>query len=248
MRSSLCDLILGFRINVQEMKNLTIALLAIFMTTSVAFAQQDENCQKTCMVERTIYEGALLGVKFGCQCGEKHKAGAKITEIIPETAAANSILRVNDIITSINDKRTKRRAQVIDLLSKMEPFEVVKFTFVRDGIVNNADITIGARTTRIVKEEVCCDLAEDLLNDKNVSVYPNPAVKDINIAFKKIEEGAYNFEIYNTNGVRLYQNEQVLQNGELSKQINVEDLDKGVYVVKVSRGDKTYSSLFAIKK
>ena len=229
------------------MKNLLITVLAIFISISTAFAQDASNCEQTCMVERTIYEGAILGVKFGCQCGEKKKAGVKIAEIVPETAASNSILRENDIINSVNDKQIKRRAQIIEILSKMKPFESVKFTFTRDGMVNNVDIILGARTSRTVLEEVCCDLAGDLLSDDNVSVFPNPAVKEINVAFKKAIEGSYNFEIFNTNGVRLYQTSQVLHKGEFSKQINVEDFDKGVYVIKVSQGDKTYSSLFAVK-
>lgn len=144
------------------MKNITLSLLAVFVTTCYTFSQNDYNCVKTCMIEKTIHEGAILGVKFGCQCGTKNKAGVLIEEIVNDTAAAKSILQVNDVILSVNDKRTKRRARIIDILNRMKPFQNVKLEFLRDGVIKNVDVILGARITRIIQEEVCCDLAENL--------------------------------------------------------------------------------------
>ena len=229
------------------MKNLTLTLLAVFMTTCFTFSQNDINCKKTCMVEKTIHEGALLGVKFGCQCGEKKKKGVLIQEIVDGSAADKSILQAGDVILSVDGKKTKRRDNIIQAINKMDPFQKATFEYSRDGFVNSVDVILGARTTRIELVEVCCDVKEDLFSSENITVYPNPAVNEINVSFTKIEAGTYNFEIYNTNGVRLFDDSQTLKKGEFSKKIDIERLDKGVYVIKVTRNSKTFSSLFAIK-
>lgn len=224
------------------MKNKLLFLLGLFFCATSIIAQSNLDCQKTCIVEKTEYQGALLGVQLKVNCGDK---GAYIGRVVPNTAADKSVLEVNDLLLSVNGIDIKYPKHFINIISKYEAFQEINLVYERNSKVYTTQIVLDAKTTKIVNEEVCCDT---FTLEENIAIYPNPAVKDLQITFKKSVQDNYTFEVFNLNGVRFFNEENSKLNNNLSKSISVENLEDGVYVLKVKQGSNVYSSLFVVKK
>ena len=81
-------------------------------------------------------------------------------------------------------------------------------------------------------------------NQSSISVFPNPALNEININAQV--KGKVQIEIYNSLGVLVSKNEM---DGESSNQsqffkINVEALNKGIYYIKISDQNSSFTSKF----
>ena len=224
------------------MKNKLLLLLGLFFCATPIIAQTNLDCQKTCVVEKTEYKGALLGVQLKVNCGDK---GAYIGNVIPNTAADKSILQINDLLLTVNGIDIKNPKHFIDIISKYEAFQEIDLVYERKSKRYTTQIVLDAKTTKIVKEEVCCDTFNF---EENIAVYPNPAVKDLQITFKESVKDNYTFEVFNLNGIRFFKEENSKLNSNLSKSISVENLEDGVYVLKVKQGANTFSSLFVVEK
>jgi len=224
------------------MKNKLLFLLGLFLSATPILAQTNLDCQKTCIVEKTEYQGALLGVQLKVNCGDQ---GAYIGNVVPNTAADKSVLEVNDLLLSVDDIEIKFPKHFIDIIGKYKPFQEINLVYERNAKVYTTQVVLDAKTSKIIKEEVCCDVFN---LEENIVVYPNPAVKNLNIAFKKSMQESYTFEIFNLNGVRFFSEENTKLNNNLTKAISVENLEDGVYVLKIKQGSNTHSSMFVVKK
>ena len=71
---------------------------------------------------------AMLGVT-----SNKDEKGAKITEIIDESAADKSGLKVGDIITNVNADKITADNDLVKVIGKYKPEESVDITVLRDG-------------------------------------------------------------------------------------------------------------------
>jgi len=75
---------------------------------------------------------------------------------------------------------------------------------------------------------VFTDITELLTNTKTIEridfeIYPNPVIDVLKI---KMEEVPEKIEIYNING-------QLIKSAEITKSIDIEDIPKGIYLVKI---------------
>lgn len=224
------------------MKNKLLLLIGSFFCVTTMIAQTKLDCQKTCVVEKTEYQGALLGVQLKVNCGDK---GAYIGSVVPDTAADKSILEVNDLLLSVDNIDIKFPKHFIDIISKYKAFQEINLVFERNSKVYTTQVVLDAKTSKIVKEEVCCDTFN---LEENIAVYPNPAVENLQITFKKSVQENYTFEVFNLNGVRFFSDEKTKLNNNLTKTISVENLEDGVYVLKIKQGSDTHSSMFVVKK
>lgn len=73
---------------------------------------------------------------------------------------------------------------------------------------------------------------EELLSEANLSLYPNPVSNQLTIEFKRYKQQVIQMEIFDLNG-RMIRQSQLLQN---TTRINMEELKKGVYFVKLQYG------------
>lgn len=71
--------------------------------------------------------------------------GVAITEIIEETAAAESELRSGDVITKINKEEVSSVNQLIDMIREHEVGEKVTIHYQRDGKENKTKIELGQK-------------------------------------------------------------------------------------------------------
>ncbi|MGB6269882.1 MAG: PDZ domain-containing protein, partial [Olleya sp.] len=193
---------------------------------------------------------AYLGVQFGSPCDKENKTdkGVIILKVIDGTAAADNNLQAYDVVLSINGLEVNRRGDAMKAIKAFNPFDTVRFTINREGEIINRTIVLGAKTTKIIQEEICCDDATSSLSKDNINIFPNPAVSQLNVSFKQIVQVEYNFAIYMTNGVLVKEYKKRFTKGDLNEEIDVNKLEDGVYVLKINKDDTTYSNLFVVKR
>lgn len=231
------------------MKKQLLFLTAFLSFMSIAFAQSID-CQKMCVVDKLVHEGAFLGVQFGSPCDKETKTdkGVIILKVVPKTAAADNGFKNYDIVLKINNTEVNNRGPVIKLITSYNPFDTLEFTILRKGRIITKRVVLGARTTKVVQEKVCCEETQSLLNDNNVSIFPSPAVENLNIAFKSLAQDYYTFAIYMANGVLVKEYTKKLDSGSLKETIPVSKLDDGVYVIRIKNQGTTFSKLFVVGK
>lgn len=83
-----------------------------------------------------------------------------------------------------------------------------------------------------------CDISVDELQTSNVSVFPNPAVNELNI----FGVNALQYEILNTQG------KQVLSSNETTQSIDVSSIPEGIYVLKIHTKSAVISKKVVISR
>lgn len=229
------------------MKKQLLFFAAVLGFMSLTFAQSLD-CENTCVVDKVVHEGTFLGVYFGTPCDRETDKGVVILSVIPDTAAADNNIEAFDIVLKINNTEVNRRADAVKAITSYKPFDTVSFTINRDGTIFNKKIILGAKSSKIVQEKVCCDEASATLSENNISVFPSPAVENLNITFKTIVQDNYTFGIYMANGVLVKQYNKRLDSGSLKETIPVNKMEDGVYVLRVSNNETTYSKLFVVNR
>ncbi|MCX6231346.1 MAG: C10 family peptidase [Bacteroidetes bacterium] len=73
---------------------------------------------------------------------------------------------------------------------------------------------------------------------QNITVYPNPADKILNISLKSNETQNLNCDIFSIEGKKLYHEEWTNTSGQLTKSIDVSDLKSGMYFIQLSNDKK----------
>lgn len=120
----------------------------------------------------------------------------------------------------------------------------------------NPDIYPGATEVLNDKDDDCDGLVdeglisvEDLLaNGMSVNVFPVPATNNVTIEIMSVLSGNNaSLEIYNTTGQRVYTEQLVLSTTTLTKQINIESMSAGLYLVKLTSGNNVVNGQIVIQ-
>jgi serine protease Do len=81
---------------------------------------------------------AMLGVVTG-----EDAKGAKVNEVIKESAAEKAGIKEGDIITKINDAKIASHNDMVTVVGKMKPADVADVTILRDGKEKKVKATLG---------------------------------------------------------------------------------------------------------
>ncbi|MEO7767277.1 MAG: PDZ domain-containing protein [Ferruginibacter sp.] len=71
--------------------------------------------------------------------------GAKITEVVKESAAEKAGLKKGDIITKVGDETISDGGELSEVIAAKKPKEVVKVTYLRSGKENSIKATLGEK-------------------------------------------------------------------------------------------------------
>ncbi len=82
----------------------------------------------------------ILGVLL-----EKGDDGPVIGQVMPQSAAANAGLRVNDVVVSVEDQKVSTREQLIQKIRRYQPGELVRLQVRRDGEIIKKVAALGDR-------------------------------------------------------------------------------------------------------
>jgi serine protease Do len=72
--------------------------------------------------------------------------GAKVLQVIPESAAEKAGAKVDDVITAVNGAATANRTELISTIQRYRPGDVVTLTVDRGGQSMSLKATLGANT------------------------------------------------------------------------------------------------------
>ncbi|WP_034062522.1 PDZ domain-containing protein [Lacinutrix jangbogonensis] len=224
----------------------------LFFTTVLSFMSltfaQSLDCENTCVLDKVVHEGTFLGVYFGTPCDKETEKGVVVLDVIENTAAFDNNFKAYDIVMKINGIEVNNRGDAIEIITAYNPFDVVSFLIYRDGKNMTKKVVLGAKTTKIVQEKVCCEMALSSLSENNISVYPSPAREHLNISFETIVQDNYTFGIYMANGVLVKQYDKMLDSGSLKETIPVNKMEDGVYILRISNKENTFSKLFVVSR
>lgn len=81
---------------------------------------------------------AFLGVST-----EKNDKGARVSEVVEESAAQKAGLQNNDIITSVNGAKVSDSESLLEAVRKCKPGQQVDVAFLRDGKEKKVKATLG---------------------------------------------------------------------------------------------------------
>jgi predicted metalloprotease with PDZ domain len=213
---------------------------------------QHDPCQKLTNLRSTPFLGVYINTESDI---------AKITDLIENTAAAKSKLKTGDVISMINDEQIGNYNELVSVLKQYKPGQIVKIGFERNGKTEMARIRLGSLADRdpvyTQKLEECCNAKSKNSNDekadspiiKNAEIimelFPNPASQIINVNFNAVSNDPINISINNIEGKEMMRLEINANMEQISEQINIEKLPKGIYLMTIKQGKTVLSRQFS---
>jgi hypothetical protein len=212
---------------------------------------KQDPCQKLSNLRATAFLGVYINTE---------NSKAEITDLIENTAAAKSKLKIGDVITKINEEQIGNYAELVSVLKKYKPGQMIKIGFEKNGKIEKANIRLGSLADRdplyTQKLEECC--SSETKHSKNetefpsnnkpqiiVELFPNPASQIINLNFNAEANEPINISINNIEGKELIRLEMNANQGQYSEQINIEKLPKGIYLMTIKQGKIMVSRQFS---
>ena len=87
-------------------------------------------------------EGGVMGVILGSETDR----GIRVNEVVPQAAAYKAGLQSGDIIYKVDRRTVKKRDQVVKLVSKKDPGDLVVIDVLRNDESKNFKVTLGHRS------------------------------------------------------------------------------------------------------
>ncbi|MCK9412618.1 MAG: PKD domain-containing protein [Prolixibacteraceae bacterium] len=116
----------------------------------------------------------------------------------------------------------------------------VSYNFQNDGIYDVQLKAVGLNgASESTKQVVVMKsiATTDVINKSEVDLYPNPAKEIIRVDFKNPTEGILKVEIKNISGRSVYI-EQITNDGSSHADINIQNLNSGIYVLRISNDQR----------
>ena len=120
-------------------------------------------------------------------------------------------------------------------------YDVSDYDIEADGVYYYRLTSVDNEGNNQISDEIGIDVTA--YRAQGVSIYPNPAISDVNVELTLGVSKLVKLDLYNTQGVLVKAN---LFNGQMDQgttniNLNVSDIPAGVYNLVVDMGDKTLS-------
>lgn len=235
------------------MKKIVLLIVAIAFGNTM-FAQDLSNCKKTCTQDKLVETGAFLGVRIITAENNTH---AKVLEVLSNTAAERNHFAINDVITKIDGIVVQGNKHIIEIIGGHQPNDVVKIQYVHNNKTMKKRVVLGALHSKIVTETICCDeiypttekaTTSLLPADVKYTLYPNPAVNNLEIKSDLVLTGTVEVSILDMLGNQVLSNKVNQREAALNQKINIKSLATGSYIVKIINHDVVSVFKLAVSK
>jgi serine protease Do len=169
-------------------------------------------------IEETIDSIAVLGVMT-----ETDEAGAKIENVVKESAAEKAGLEVGDIITAIDNKKIDGHKALAETIQSHQPNDLVKVSYLRNGKKKSTTCTLQSK--KRVERKITI-IKNGTKTDDNVEIFQMPNITDGSIDVSGMVKGL-NLEDLN---LKLFSNKQ-----KLGIKIQDTEDETGVKVIEVTK-------------
>jgi len=228
------------------MKKIILLSIGLFLGAATINAQSiTSDCKKTCEVTKVIEEGPFLGVQIINGPGN---VNAEILRVIENTSAERNGFVVGDVITKVDATTILNNFHLVNVIGTYQPGDKVLINYVHAGKETSMKVKLGAKTTRIVTEQICCDEVKTVNGSVDeLLIYPNPAISNVTLKTKEMFSGEITTKDFDLQGKELLTN-TMQSEGRLNQTIDVSSLAAGQYIIKTSNGANSYTeSLFVSK-
>ena len=89
------------------------------------------------------------------------KSGAVVQDVTEDAPAAKAGLKVNDVITKVNDKTIRDSNDLVQVISETDPGDLVTFSVYRQGTELTLEIEIGSKTESALKNEEAAEASAE---------------------------------------------------------------------------------------
>jgi serine protease Do len=169
-------------------------------------------------IEETIDSMAVLGVMT-----ETNEAGAKIENVVKESAAEKAGLEVGDIITAIDNKKIDGHQSLAETIKSHKPFDLVKISYLRNGKKKSTNCTLQLKK-RVERKIIITK--KGTKKDEINELFQMPEITSETIDLSGLAEGLKLDELSN----KLFPNKQ-----KLGIKIQDTEDETGVKVIEVSK-------------
>jgi serine protease Do len=169
-------------------------------------------------IEETIDSMAVLGV-----ITETIESGAKIEDVVKESAAEKAGLGVGDIITAIDNKKIDGHQSLAECIKSHKPFDLVKISYLRNGKKKSTNCTLQLK--KRVERKITITKKGKKKDEIN-ELFQMPEITSETIDLSGLSEGLNLDEL----SYKLFPNKQKLG-------IKIQDIEQenGVKVIEVSK-------------
>jgi len=169
-------------------------------------------------IEETIDSMAVLGV-----ITETIESGAKIEDVVKESAAEKAGLGVGDIITAIDNKKIDGHQSLAECIKSHKPFDLVKISYLRNGKKKSTNCTLQLK--KRVERKITIT-KKGTKKDEINELFQMPEITSETIDLSGLSEGLNLDEL----SYKLFPNKQKLG-------IKIQDIEQenGVKVIEVSK-------------
>lgn len=92
------------------------------------------------------------------------------------------------------------------------------------------------------------EFEENLVSANSIAIYPNPASRSAQVAFRSNRSNQGTLNVYDLSGKLVHQQNIEVKTGLNTINIEMNDLDNGSYIVRLQDGEKSYQSKLVISK
>ncbi len=228
------------------MKKIILLSIGLFLGAATINAQAiSSDCKQTCEITKIIEEGPFLGVQI---INGPRNMNAQILRVIENTSAERNGFIVGDIITKVDATSILDNFHLVSVIGEYQPGDKVVINYIHEGIESSMKVKLGAKITRVVTEQICCDEVKSVNGSiDELLIYPNPATSNVTLKTKEVFSGNVNIMVYDLQGKEVFSS-AVKSEGRFNQSIDVSSLLAGQYFVKLNNGTSNYTEKLFVTK
>ncbi len=208
-------------------------------------------------LEKEFYNNAILGVYVNST------GSATLTGTIPNTGAVRAELMSGDIIESVDGNSIPSFVELKKTISSHLPGDRVAVQYRRDGVLRTAEVVlnsyadVNAEMVSKLKAE-CAKVTNNSiiagerinrveLNPATLNLAPNPTNGSVNISLAGLDAIEFRMTITDLIGNKFFDRSVNNTQNSFSTAVDLSDAPRGVYLVTVSQGNKTFKEKLIIE-
>jgi len=212
----------------------------ILLTYSASQAQDLSDCKNPCKKTRIIQSGPLIGLRTIDLADSQY---VRVIEVVKHGASQKIGILLNDTLTHFNGKVIQSMKYFIAEVAKLNPGDTVTVIANRMGVVSEYRFPLGAAQTRKVTEIVCCD-PEPVFNEILFMLIPDVAQKNLSVSAAEVIYGEVLIHVLDINGTLLKKETVKESRSNFATNIDISDLPKGIYFIKIFVDKTQYTKRF----
>lgn len=220
------------------LKFLFTALIVLAYCASQA--QELSDCKNPCKKTRIVQSGPIIGLRTIDLADSQY---VRVIEVVKRGASHKNGILLNDTITHFNGKVIQSMKYFIAEVAKLNPGDTITVTVNRQGVVSDYRYPLGASHTKKVTEIVCCDPVP-VLNDILFLLSPDFEKHYLRISTDQIIPSEVIIHILDANGALVKTEKAQKSKGSFETSIDISDLAKGIYFVKIFVDKTEYAQRF----